>query len=293
MAVAPALSWRKINASTLWQRLSVPVWVGVLTIVICVAFGLRGLAPLVGFGMGAMAAATAARALLLSVRAARTRHTGWWRGLIGRTNGGMVVHIGVIVMAVGIIAATTYRHQTELALHQGQTATYDGHRFQFLGLRTVNSPSKKADEALIKVDGGGVFTPAVTNFGSALSEVGTPAIDSGFSGDVYLTFDAVGVPGATSGNQPVANLPVGSVAIGVVIEPLLAWLWAGGLLIGMGGVLALIPGTRRRATDPVSAPSAMVSGDDGPAAGSERNGNDTELAPVGVGAPMGHTDASL
>ncbi len=294
MAVAPALSWRKINASTLWQRLSIPVWVGVLTIVVCVAFGLRGLAPLVGFGMGAMAGATAARALVLSVRAARTRHTGWWRGLIGRTNGGMVVHIGVIVMAVGIIAATTYRHQTELALHQGQTATYDGHRFQFLGLRTVNSPSKKADEALIRVDGGGVFTPAVTNFGSALSEVGTPAIDSGFSGDVYLTFDAVGVPGATSGNQPVANLPVGSVAIGVVIEPLLAWLWAGGLLIGVGGVLALIPGTRRRATDPVSAPSAMASGDDSPGgARSEQNGNATELAPVGAGAPMGRADASL
>ena len=35
-------------------------------------------------------------------------------------------------------------------------------------------------------------------------------------------------------------------AIGVVIEPLVAWLWAGGLLIGVGGLLALIPGSRRR-----------------------------------------------
>ena len=120
MAVAPALSWRKISADVLWQRLAVPVWVGVLTVVLCVAFGLRGLAPLVGFGLGAFAAATAARALVLSVRATRARHVGWWRGLIGRTNGGMVVHLGVIVMAVGIIAATTYRQQTELALRPGQ-----------------------------------------------------------------------------------------------------------------------------------------------------------------------------
>jgi hypothetical protein len=44
----------------------------------------------------------------------------------------------------------------------------------------------------------------------------------------------------------------------VVIEPLVAWLWAGGLLIGIGGLLALVPGSRRRATDPASAPSAMV-----------------------------------
>ena len=280
MAVAPVLSWRKINAAVFWDRLSIPVWVGVLTVVICVAFGLRGLSPLVGFGMGGVAAATAGRALVLSVRAAHTRHTGVWRGLVGRTNGGMVVHLGVVVMAVGIIAATTYRHQTELALSPGQVVHYAGHSFEFEGLRTVNSPSKQAEQALVKVDGGGVFAPATTNFGGSLSTVGTPAIDSGAFGDVYLTFDAVGGLSDTSGNQPIQNLPAGSVAIGVVIEPLLAWLWAGGLLIGLGGVLALVPGTRRRATDPASAPSAMVTGPDADAANG--NGHRAELASVGA-----------
>jgi cytochrome c-type biogenesis protein CcmF len=168
--------------------------------------------------------------------------------------------------------------------------TFDGHRFEFEGLRTVTSPSKRADEALVKVDGGGVFAPATTNFGGALSTVGTPAIDSGLFGDVYMTFDAVGVAGSVSGNQPISNLPVGSVAIGVVIEPLLAWLWAGGLLMGLGGVLALVPGTRRRATDPVSEPSAMVTGsapaephttDLGAPADSDR------LVPVGVASQSG------
>jgi cytochrome c-type biogenesis protein CcmF len=260
MAVAPVLSWRKITAAVLWQRLAISVWVGVLTVVLCVAFGLRGLGPLIAFGLAAMAAATAARALVLSVRAARTRQAGWWRGLVGRTNGGMVVHLGVIILAVGIISATTYRHQTELALHKGEVVSFDGHQFQFEGLRNVTSPSKKSDQALVKVDGGGVFAPATTNFGSALSTVGTPAIDSGFFGDVYLTFDEVGGQGTVSGDQPIANLPAGSVAIGVVIEPLLAWLWAGGLIIGLGGALALIPGTRRRATDPVSASSGMAGG---------------------------------
>jgi cytochrome c-type biogenesis protein CcmF len=107
---------------------------------------------------------------------------------------------------------------------------------------------------------GGVFAPATTSFGSALSVVGTPAIDSGLFDDVYLTFDAVGGLGASSGNQAINNLPRGSVAIGVVIEPLVAWLWAGGLLIGIGGLLALVPGTRRRATDPASAPPELVTG---------------------------------
>jgi cytochrome c-type biogenesis protein CcmF len=288
MAVAPALSWRKINASLLWQRLAIPVWAGVLTVVICVAFGLRGFLPLLGFGLGAFAASTAARALVLSVRATRSRHVGWWRGLIGRTNGGMVVHLGVIVMAVGIIAATTYRHQTELPLHQGKVVTYSGHRFEFEGLRTVNVPSKKSDEALVKVDGA-LFTPATTSFGGSLTTVGTPAIDSGAFGDIYLMFDQVGGLGNTSGSSPIPNLPAGSVAIGVVIEPLLAWLWAGGLLVGLGGVLALVPGSRRRATDPVSAPPSMVTrpprheSDHGAANGAPEPA--VELESVGGGEP--------
>jgi cytochrome c-type biogenesis protein CcmF len=254
----------------------------VLTVVICVLAGLRGGAPLIGFGLAAMAAATAVRALVLSVRAAQARHAGWWRGLMGRANGGMIVHLGVVLLAVGIIAATSYRHQAELALRPGSVVTYDGHRFEFEGLRTVSSPSRTASEAVVKVDDG-VFTPATTSFGGALSVVGTPAIDSGLFGDVYLTFDAVGGLGSTSGNQAVSNLPKGSVAIGVVIEPLVAWLWAGGLLVGLGGLLALVPGARRRATDPASAPAPLVT-DAGEDEGSTR---DATREPVGVLAARG------
>ena len=56
MAVAPVLSWRKMSGTVLWQRLVIPVWIGVGTVVLCVAFGLRGGPTLIGFGLGAMAA---------------------------------------------------------------------------------------------------------------------------------------------------------------------------------------------------------------------------------------------
>jgi hypothetical protein len=116
-----------------------------------------------------------------------------------------------------------------------------------------------ATEAVIRVDGGGLFYPAVSKYGGPQSEaVGTPAIDSGLLGDVYLTFDAIGGTGPTTGATAFPNLPSGSIAIGVVIEPLLAWMWAGGLVIGLGGLMALLPGSRRRSTDPVSAPAPVV-----------------------------------
>jgi cytochrome c-type biogenesis protein CcmF len=259
MAVAPALSWRKLDPGVLWHRLAVPAWVGVLTVVACVAAGVRGLAPLLGFGLGAFAAASAVRSLALSVSASRRRGAGAWRGLVGRANGGMVVHLGVVVFAVGLTAASSFASRAELALAPGRVVAFDGHSFSLERIRHVTTPASSATQALVKVDGGGVFHPAVTQFGGPNSEVvGTPAIDSGLFGDVYLTFDAVGGSGPASGAVPIPNLAAGSIALGVVVEPLLAWMWVGGLLIGLGGLLALWPGARRRATDPASEPAPLV-----------------------------------
>jgi cytochrome c biogenesis factor len=84
----------------------------------------------------------------------------------------------------------------------------------------------------------------VTTFnGRGGTTVGTPAIDSNLARDVYVTFDAIGGNGNTSGAQVENNLPTGSVVLGVTVEPLLAWLWLGGLVIGLGSALTFF---RRR-----------------------------------------------
>jgi cytochrome c-type biogenesis protein CcmF len=261
MAVAPALSWRKMSGSALWSRLAVPAWLGVLTVVACVLAGVRGLAPLVAIGLGAFAAGSAGRALVLSVRRAHQQGAGAWRGLVGRANGGMVVHLGVVLLAVGLTCATSYAQRTDLALKPGVPVTWDGHTFTFERMKNVTTPARQATEALVRVDGGGVFRPAYSQYGGFRSQVvGTPAIDSGLFGDVYLTIEAVGGQGPASGGTAFGALPKGEVGIAVVVEPLIPWMWAGGLLVGAGGLLALIPGRRRRATDPVSAPAHRMPG---------------------------------
>ncbi|MGB7052017.1 MAG: cytochrome c-type biogenesis CcmF C-terminal domain-containing protein, partial [Acidimicrobiales bacterium] len=152
MAVAPALPWRKASLEVVRSRLTVPAGAGVVVVVACVAAGVRGVEPLAAFGLGAFAAASALRALFLSVRAAwqLARRGGagpvrgllsGWRGLVGRANGGMVVHVGVVVVAVGLAAATSFIHRGELLLRPGQTATYYGHDVTFVGQRTVTTPS--------------------------------------------------------------------------------------------------------------------------------------------------------
>ena len=287
MAVAPALSWRKIDGAVLWGRVAVPAWIGVLIVVGCVIGGVRGLVPLVGFGLGAFAAASAGRALVLSVRASRRHRSGAWRGLVGRTNGGMVVHLGVVVLAVGLIAATSFAQRTDLALRRGHLVRFDGHSFVYEGMRTVNTAQRRATEAVVVVDGGGPFLPALSQYAGTASEtVGTPAIDSGIFGDVYVTLDAIGGQGPESAAQAFPNLPAGAIDAGVVVEPLLAWLWAGGLLVGIGGLLALLPGGRRRPTDPVSAP-APAAASAGAGHGSEGvDGSEADADPTGGREPL-------
>ncbi len=257
MAIGPALPWRKTTVSTLRDRLTIPAWVGALVIVGCVAGGVRGLAPLGAFGLGAFAAAANARQLVLSARGARRSGVGAWYGLVGRANGGMVVHLGVVVIAVALAAATSFGHRGEVTLRPGQVVTSDGHRIELVRLAHISTPSRTATEALVTVDGHGPLRPAVSQFGPNTEAVGTPAIDSSFEDDVYLTVDALPAD------------PGGPVTIGVTVQPLVAWLWGGGALLVLGALLAAVPGRRRRRpTDPVSAPlPGGHAGDDGGGSG--------------------------
>jgi cytochrome c-type biogenesis protein CcmF len=237
MAVAPALPWRKASAELLRDRLRWPALTALVTLVACVAFGLRGLSPLIAFGLGAFAAAAAVRQLVLS-----TRRSGW-RGLVGRANGGMVVHLGVVVVAVAFAATQAYAHRAEFRLAPGQSAHLAGHTVTYLGSATVKHPNRTSLIASVRIDGGRVYRPSVSRFPFATQAIGTPSVRTALTGDVYLTLV---VPPDAAGGKAV---------IGVLVKPLVAWLWIGGLLMAFGTGMAAVPGRlRRRPTQPASAP---------------------------------------
>ncbi|MGI8493090.1 MAG: heme lyase CcmF/NrfE family subunit, partial [Acidimicrobiales bacterium] len=205
MAVAPVLPWKRSSADVLRHRLLWPAVAGVSVLTACVVGGVRGLNPLLAFGLGAFAAASALRQLALSVG----RHGG--RSLAGRVSGGMVVHLGVILIAVAFAASHSFAHQTQLSLHAGQSASFDGHRFTYLGIRTERSATKTSLVASVQVDGGGVYGPAVSEYPFANEAIGTPSVRSHLTEDIYLTLATV-----PQGQDPAT--------IGVVIEPLVMWI---------------------------------------------------------------------
>ena len=255
MAVAPVLPWRKASAETLRKRLLIPAWVGAGSIAVAELVSARGIGQLVAFGLAGFAAGAAGRQLVLA-----TRRQGW-RGLVGRTNGGMIVHIGVVLLAIGIAASSSYGHHQEYTLQPGQSVTLSGHKLTYVNTRQVADKQRSSTIAAVRVDGH-TEHPALRQFPNASQTVGSPAILSRPTGDVYLALLD-------------SNSATNEITLRVIIEPLVSWIWIGGTVIFLGSFLAAFPGRkRRRPTDPVSAEIPAGAGDE----------PDADV-PVTVGAP--------
>ncbi len=248
MAVAPALPWRKASTEVLHRRLAIPAWIATAVVAGLVAAGVRGLGALLAFGLGTFAAATAARHLALSVRHARRTGRGRLRALTGRTNGGMVVHIGVVVVAAAFAASSSFSEGREYRLAPGQSASLSGHTVTYLDTSTVQEANKTVTRARVRIDGGPVYTPALNQFPFATQAIGTPSVKTGLFEDVYLTLVAPPAPGSDTA------------VIGVRVQPLIVWLWIGGGIMALGTALAAWPAGRRsrRGAPPAGAPSEQT-----------------------------------
>ncbi|HXW80942.1 MAG TPA: cytochrome c-type biogenesis CcmF C-terminal domain-containing protein, partial [Acidimicrobiales bacterium] len=227
MAVAPVLPWRRASGELLRQRLLWPAAAAAAVLVACVAAGVRGLWPLLVFTLAAFAGASALRQLGLLLR------RGGPRGVVGRSGGGMVVHLGVVLIAVAFAASHAYQHQAQLTMTVGKPASFEGHTFVFRGVRTVNVPGRSSLVATVDLDGHAYY-PAVEEFALSNDAVPSPAVRSTPEEDVYMTLAST----PSADNSPVA--------IGVIVEPLVLWLWVGGLFIIMGAALSLWPTGHRR-----------------------------------------------
>jgi cytochrome c-type biogenesis protein CcmF len=235
------LPWRKASGELLHHRLLWPAWAATATAVVVVALGYRGPAALLAFTLGAFAAGAAIRQLVLSARRSRSQGDGAFRGLVGRANGGMVVHLGVVLIAVAFAASHAYRAAGEFRLTPGQSAEVAGHRVTYLGTERVQRSNKTSTQARVRVDGGKVYAPALHEFPFASQAIGSPSVKSGLLDDVYLTL--VAAPERTGQ----------AATISVIVQPLIVWLWIGGGLMALGTMLAAWPGRRRRPTSPTSA----------------------------------------
>ena len=236
MAIAPVLPWRKATTETLRDRLFWPAWCGLGALILSLALGAYGLAPLLTFALGGVSAGAALRQVFLA-----TRRQGW-RGLVGRANGGMIVHLGVILIAVALGASNSFSKSQELSLVQNVEAQFAGHTFELRDVIEVRDDRSISVKALVLVDGRKIYAPAITKFTRIGMNVGTPSVRTSLTTDIYLTL------------EPPVRQDANEARIKVFIKPMITWLWIGTALMAVGTVLAAFPGRRRKPTEPTSAP---------------------------------------
>jgi cytochrome c-type biogenesis protein CcmF len=244
MAIAPLVSWRTVDAGVLWSRLRVTAWSAVGVVALLVAFGVRHLSVLGAAFLATCAAGAALRTLRGALVAAKRRGS-VLSAVRAPSTGGMIVHLGIVILAVGIVVSTSYTTRSEVTLAEGQSTVVDGQYVSFSHFNEVKDALESSLQLEVRVDGH-ALVPAVTTYNGRSSTVGTPAIDSNLLRDVYVTFDADGASGAASGAQVQSNLSARQVVLGVTVEPLLAWLWIGGLVVGLGSAVSFL---RRRHND--------------------------------------------
>jgi cytochrome c-type biogenesis protein CcmF len=228
MAAAPVLPWRRASTEVVADRLLWPAVAGVGAMALSLVVGARGFWPVLTFGLGAFAGGAALRQLVLAIRAQG------WRGLIGRTNGGMVVHLGVVLLAVGVAASETYKSDRTLLLDVGDSVAVEGHQLTYLEAGGDINDRRLRTFARIEIDGDRVHEPAITNYRRAGGVVPTPSVASSPTEDIFLVLDEL------------PSRDDDAIRLRVVIRPLVAWIWAGGGLMALGTALALVPGRRRR-----------------------------------------------
>ena len=161
-------------------------------------------------------------------------------GFVGRTNGGMIVHLGVVVIAVALAASGGYVHQQEVAARRGRRpARSAGHEITYLGTQTEDRAEKTVTKALVRIDGGQVYAPALSLFPFSGQTIGTPSVRTTLTGRRVLSVAAT-APRTTATRS----------LLRVIVQPLVVWLWIGGGIVAFGTVLAAFPGRRRRPTAP-------------------------------------------
>lgn len=251
MSIGPVIPWRRASAKEIRRFLTVPGLCAAILVGIAAALGVRGLVPLAAVaGMGLVIANIAVD--VAGAVANRSAVSGKsyaasliWLALWNRRRyGGLVVHIGVVIVAFGILASGLFLETKTVALSPNDRFEINGHTLVFKGLSTVEGPNWTARQADVEVfrDGAslGFLSPQRRNYPRGDMVTTESAIRTTLAGDLYVVIGE--------------ELGDGRASIRAYSIPLVAWIWCGWLVITLGSLFALSQGRQR--TRPVAAASS-------------------------------------
>jgi cytochrome c-type biogenesis protein CcmF len=250
MGVAPLAAWRHSTAKTLGRAIWKPSIFSLIGLFIPLASGIRQPAALLGFWLCAFVASVTLYefwrgALARHVRAGESLPVALWR-LAGRNRrryGGYIIHLGVVLMAIGIIGIEIFQTETQGPVPQGgslqlgdYTVTYDS-----LAVFDTND-GRNVARAVISIFKDGKYVgqlhPRRDYYFESQQPITIPGVRSTWEDDLYVLL--------------VDWLPVTSqgATFKIYRNPLVNWLWLGGIVFILGTLVAAWPDK-----DPEAAPA--------------------------------------
>ena len=164
-----------------------------------------------------------------------------------------LAHAGVAVFLIGALLVEGLNQQREVAVKPGETVEMGRYSFRFDGVAHRDGPNFAADRGTVTVFADGspltVLHPEKRTYVAGGQVMTEAAIHSGLTRDLFV---ALGEPlGATTAAGVVAP-SAGAWALRVQIKPFVRWIWAGALLMMLGG---LVTATDKRFRTPAPRPS--------------------------------------
>ena len=138
--IGPVIAWRRATASNLRRNLGKPALFGALVVVALIALGVTGSwTALAMFGLAGFVLAGIVQEFWRGVRARRTAAgeavPRAFVSLIARNRrryGGYFVHVGIIVLFVGVAASSSFKTIHDVALNPGEKTRVAGYEFTYV-----------------------------------------------------------------------------------------------------------------------------------------------------------------
>ncbi len=150
--------------------------------------------------------------------------------------GGYIVHIAILLIAVGIVGSSLYSVEKEAALLPGESMTIKDYTLTYENIDQYQTESKTVVTATLSVYNKGEFIGILTpekyfhrTYEQPVTEV---AIRSTLLEDLYVILASWEEDGTT--------------AFKVLVNPLVNWIWIGGAVFVLGGLISFWPERRKQ-----------------------------------------------
>jgi cytochrome c-type biogenesis protein CcmF len=241
MGIAPLSAWQISTGKTLGRAIWKPFAVSVMVLIVVFINDIRQPGALIGFWLVALVISVTLYEYWRGI-SARRRSTGenyltaFWKLTLRnrRRYGGYIIHLGIVLMGIGIIGIEAFQTQTQGALTPGQSLTLNEYTVTYQSLAEFDvADGKNVARAVMEVSKDGKFVqelyPRRDYYYDSQQPMTIPGLRSTMEDDLYVILVDW---------QPISSRQA---TFKVFHNPLVNWLWLGSLILIVGSLIAVWP----------------------------------------------------